>query len=322
MQSKALSFLIAMALMANAAHAEFGVSAGASFHGRASFRSSADPQPWANNPGSATAGTDHSYDDGYNRVDSSGNFANQTTYWGYQNPAQDSGTAITLNSARTVIDASGADESPDSPQPALEVYWQRDLRETGRWRFGVRSALRLQQIDLEERTLLGTTLETVSDAYPYAGIPPGAPFAGSFAGPNFLLSDIPARTIAYADGPDIVARRSLEADLLALDLGPTVAYNVRDGVRIVGSVGGTLACTRSTFAYRDGVLTAGSDTDQALLAGFYIGADLQYRVGKRWGVFAGAAYTVLENVEQQVNGRSAEVEFGGRYTLRIGAFFQ
>ncbi|MEI8197467.1 MAG: hypothetical protein WCI73_16345, partial [Phycisphaerae bacterium] len=65
--------------------AEFGVSAGGAFNMKARFGSTADTLPRANDPGAAAAGTDHTYDDGYNRVDSSGNAGGLTTDWGYQN---------------------------------------------------------------------------------------------------------------------------------------------------------------------------------------------------------------------------------------------
>src|SRR5690242_3901630 len=39
------------------------------------------------NPGPATGGAvNRNYDNGYNRVDSSGNAGNQTWYWGYSSP--------------------------------------------------------------------------------------------------------------------------------------------------------------------------------------------------------------------------------------------
>jgi len=320
--NKIIPTLLIAAGLTGSARAEFGVSAGATFNYKADFRSTAAAQPRATQPGAATAGVDHFYDDGYNRVDSSGNFGNETTYWGYQNASQDNGGSITMNSAQTVIDANGSSGSQNEAQPALEVYWQKDLTENDRWNFGLRTALRWQRIELDSRTVNSTTIETISDTYSYVGIPPGAPFNGSFAGPNFLLSDIPVRNISSAPGASIVASRTLDANLFGFDFGPTLSLNLTKKLRAVVSAGGTVAWMRSDFSYSDGALASGNDTKEDWMLGAYVGADLQYQIGEHWGIFGGAAYTKLQNFDQQVDGRSAELQFGDSYTLRTGLFFR
>ncbi len=321
MNKISLTLLVAGGLT-GAARAEFGVSAGASFNYKADFRSAAAVQPRAMDPGAATAGVDHFYDDGYNRVDSSFNAGNETTYWGYQNASQDNGGSITMNSARTTIDANGSSGSQDESQPGLEIYWQKDLTENKRWNFGLRTALRWQQIELDNRAVYSTTVETIADTYSYVKIPPGAPFNGSFSGPNFLLSDIPFRSTTSIAGPSVVATRTIDANLFGFDLGPTLALTLTKKLRAVVSAGGTVAWMQSDFSYRDGALASGGDTEGTQLLGAYIGADIQYQIGEHWGVFTGAAYNRLQNFDQQVDGRSAELQFGDSYTLRTGLFFQ
>ena len=239
-----LTLLVAGGLTA-AVRAEFGISAGASFNYKADFRSAPVVLPRASDPGAATAGVDHLYDDGYNRVDSSGNFGNETTYWGYQNAAQNNGGgSITMNSAQTTLDANGSSGSQDEAQPALEVYWQQDITSNKYWNVGFRTAVRWQRIELDNRAVYGTTIETISDTYSYTGILPGAPFDGSFAGPNFLLGDIPLRNTSSAPGASIVASRTLDANLFGFDLGPTLSLNITKKLRAVVSAGGTGTITK------------------------------------------------------------------------------
>src|SRR5262245_36064702 len=65
---------------------ELGLNINTTFKGFGAFR--------PNNPGPATSGANHTYDDGYNKIDSQGNdhsaqgFPNTTTFWGYQNDSQ------------------------------------------------------------------------------------------------------------------------------------------------------------------------------------------------------------------------------------------
>lgn len=304
------------------AGAEVGIGAGASFNYKATWRSAPVSQPRATDPGAALSGIDHFYDDGYNRVDSSANFGNKTTYWGYQNASQNDGSSITFNSSQTTIEAGSTSSAQTEAQPALEIYWQEQLTENKRWNVGLRAAGRWQQIDLHERSAYRATIETISDTYSYSGIAPGAPFNGSFAGPNFLLSDIPVRSTTTTPGATIRAHQTLEADIFGFDFGPTLSLNLTERLSIDFSVGGTLAWIRSDFSYRDETSAAGGNSHDEWLAGMYGSADLQYLIGERWGVFAGVIHTRLEDVDRQADGRSVRLEFDDSYTVRTGLFFQ
>ena len=324
-------FLIAGGL-AGAACAELGVSAGASFNTKAKFRSAPAAQPRANNPGADAADTDHYYDDGYNRTDSSSAGAGvlDTTYWGYRNASQydplgDGGNGtITMNSSRTTIDANSSSEMSEDIQPALEVYWQTDLTDNKRWNFGVRAALRWQNIRINNRVQYGTTIDTISDTYSLNGsTPPGAPFDGVLDGWGYaLLGDTPDRAETSAAGASVAATRKLNANLFGLDVGPTASLNIIEDLSVAASAGGTVAWMQSSFSYSDGDLASGGSTDGKCLLGVYTGIDLRYKFSNRWGVFAGASYNLLQDFDQHADGRSAELQFGGSYTVRTGIFFQ
>lgn len=305
--------------------AEFGVSAGGAFNYKARFGSTAEMLPRATDPGAATAGTDHNYDDGYNRVDSSGNAGGLTSDWGYQNSSQynpaGDGT-IRMNSAQTTINPAASSASQDTPQPAISLYWQQDLTKCEVLNLGVRAAFNWQHINLDTHALEATTITTISDTYSLGGVtPPSAPFDGSFLGPNTLLGDDPTRSISAVAGPTILGNRSIDADLFGLDLGPTLSVNITERVRAVVSAGATLAWIRSDFTYTDGTLASGSVSDDKALFGGYAGADLQYRLSETWGVFVGATYTRLENFRQQDQGRTAELKFSGCYDIHTGVYF-
>jgi hypothetical protein len=318
-----LSVLIS-AHLAAAAYAEFGVGAGAAFNYKASFQSEAVVQtPWENDPGEAVSGVDHFYDDGYNRVDSSGNFGNETTFWRYQNPAQDDGAgSITMSSARSIITADDSSSTQDEAQPVVELYWRTELTENDAWNIGLRTALRWQRIEFEESYQNSTITETTSDSYSYTGIPPGAPYEGSLNGPGFLLGDIPTRTISTAADGAVSFTRDLDADVVGLDIGPTLSWTFARKLRAVLSVGGTAAWINSEFSFSDGAVSSGSTTDDEWLFGGYAGADLQYQASDRWGLFAGVSYYLLQDFDQEVDGHTADLQMGGVFGLRVGAFFQ
>jgi len=309
------------------AHAEFGVSGEATFNYKADFRTVAQPQGRANDPGAAVAGTDHVYDDGYSRVDAAGNWDrgtgnSQTTYWGYQNISQDNGGSLTMNSSQNIIDAQQSSGQQSEDQSAIEIYWQEDLTHNERWNIGLRAAIRWQRIEFNNADVYSTTIETISDTYPYSGILPGAPFNGSYGGPNFTLQDAPTRIITTAAGAMIHSTQEIDADIFGLDFGPTLSFDLTEKLRFTGSLGGTVAWIDSEFSYTDGAFAQNSNSESDWLFGAYASADLSYLIGERWGIFGGAAYTRLEDFDQQVDGRSAELQFGDSYTVRAGFFFR
>src|SRR5512137_2216574 len=77
--------------------------------------------------GSAVSGVDHLYDDGYNRVDASGNADGSTWFWGYQNANQlTDGNSIAMHSA-VGSGNSSLKVSEDVPEGGLELVYTREL---------------------------------------------------------------------------------------------------------------------------------------------------------------------------------------------------
>jgi len=303
--------------------AEFGISAGGSANYKAGFRNRAQAQSYRSNFGAAAAGVDHYYDDGFNRVDNTGNQGNQTTLWGYQNAAQDNGGTLTMNSSRTVVNQQGSSASDSGIQPSLEIYWQDMLTDYEKWNFGLRVAWRWQRIELDGSGFYDTAIETVSDTYTYAGTLPSAPYdSGLIGATDVRMGDVPERSYRQRAGRSFRASREIESDLTALDLGPLVSYDIAKDLRIVFSVGGTLAWMSGDFSYRDDIYGSGSDNSNDWLIGFYYGADLQYLLTENWGVFAGCLQHRLEDFSQSTEGRSAELQFDDSYSFRFGVFLR
>lgn len=309
---------------------ELGIGFGSSFNYEASFKSAQNVMPYANEPGAATAGVNHEYDDGFNRVDSTGNSdrgtgTTLTTYWGYQNASQydasGSGT-ITMNSARTLVDVAETSATSDAA-PVVEVFWNKDFSQNDHWNYGMRVAVRWQNVKVKNSVSSSTTTETTSDAFQLNGvIPPGASYAGAYAGPLPVLGDTPTRSVNTTAGTSYIASRSIDGSMLGLDFGPTLSFSFNDRFKAVGSIGGTAVRIRSTFNYDDGIHGNESTTDKDLLFGGFAGADIQYRVGDTWGIFGGAAYTYLQDFTQTAGSRKSTLNFDGSFNLRLGFFTQ
>jgi hypothetical protein len=304
---------------------KFGVSLGAVFNVNASFQNAPAVLARSSNPGASVAGVDHFYDDGFNQVDSSGNAGNATYFWSYQNasqynPAGDGGNgSITMNSAQTTLSGGAFSAEQDGALPAVELYWESPFFVEERSSLGIRAAFRWQRVEVDNRALFNSTIETISDEYSLNGsVPPAAPFSGSFSGPNVLLSDVSVRTISSSSaGASYLAERNLKADLLGLYLGPVYTRKLSKRLQLNFSAGGTAAWIDSDFSCRDGSFAQGSSHDGALLLGGYAGADLEFLLGDRSSLLVGSSYTFLEDFEQRAGGRSSTLEFDEGFMVRL-----
>src|SRR3954463_5137558 len=77
-------------------------------------------------PGPAAAGANHNYNDGYVRVDSSGNAGGLTWNWGYQNASQVVGDTMEFHAVQAeAITGSGDRKGSGNPQWGAELIYQR-----------------------------------------------------------------------------------------------------------------------------------------------------------------------------------------------------
>lgn len=318
-------------------YAEFGVNVLMSANYKAEFGLQSGIYS-VNDPGATTGIADRYYDDGYNRVDSSDNFGDLTTYWGYQDASQYDSAArtITMNSQRLNLNENApTTDDQHTAQPGLEVWWQKSLisgernepyqprggrdREPWFWHLDIRAALRWQHIEMDQKGYISGALETVSDVYSTGGaLPPAAPFDGTFAGPNMALDAVPSsRTITPLASGSVVGQYELEADLFAFDCGPALIFDLDYGARFSLSAGATLAYARSEFDYSFDNFTSGNDSVNEALFGWYASADFLFGEG---AVLGFATYQ-LQDMEHSQGSSYATLDFSDSYTFRFGLAF-
>jgi len=266
----------------------------------------------------AGGGLGRSYDDGYVRVDSSGNQGGMTWNWGYQNASQVSGNGtLLMHASSTAVVASQYGSDGADPNLGFELNYERDLghHDWGRW--GIKFAFGYTDVDIHDSRTLATSSTLITDAYPLGGItPPLAPYAGTFNGPGPVIGDTPTRTISVGPGgPVVTGSRRLDAALYDLRLGPFIELPLWG--RLTWQVGGGLALgiVDSTFTFADTTTTtagavqaSGSNSRSSGLVGAYAEAGLVYRVSRPISVFAGAQFQYLGDFAQSAAGRTAQLD--------------
>ena len=292
----------------------FGLNYRAGFNIKASFKSLGGATP--SDPGPATRGVDHNYDNGYNRVDSSGNAGGMTWNWGYANDSQIVGDTIVFNSSRSGDISKDVDSDPNH---GVEVTYNRQLGVWGRSRWGLEAALNYTAINIRD---LNTRSDgpSIVDTYALGGItPPLAPYAGTFAGPGALISDLPNRL-------PVSVRSKLDADLYGLRLGPYLEFPIHH--RLAGSFSGGLALlsVNSSFSFQEsapglGILGSGSGSHSKILAGGYAGANLIYAVNRSIDITAGVQYQNVGSYSHREANKQADLDLGKSIFVTVGMGF-
>lgn len=268
-----------------------------------------------NRIGPASGGAlDRFYNDGFVRVDGSGNDGGLTWFWGYKNQEQIQGDTLLFHQASSP--ANGAVKKDEDPQPGFELSYARRLGRVWRGAWGIQAAFGYTDLSIhDDRTLHGNAL-VLTDAYPLGGVvPPLAPYAGSFSGPGPLIGDSPTR-LAAPGAARISGERKLDTQLYAWQLGPYLEIPLCRKFSLQLGGGLTLARVESDFSFTESVRVvnagaasrSGHDSTGDFLVGGYAEAGFAYAINKRWTAFSGAQYQYLSDFSQSAAGKEAELD--------------
>ena len=307
-----------------------------SINSRVGFNISADFKnlggfPAQSNPGPATGFVDRFYDDGFHRVDSSGNTNGTTWFWGYQNDSQLPGNdTLVMNSSSAPASGTLRGVS-DDPQLGAELAYFRVLGEDRAYRWGIEVAAGWLDITFDENRTLTSPVTRTSDAYALNGVePPPPPYAGEFAEPGPSIGALPTRTVStLPDAAVTTGQYSLEARAYSLRLGLRYESPFNDRVALQFGGGFSGAFVDSEFRFRERTMVtglgevsrvgAGSESDTVF--GAYVGAGVTAHLTQRLVVFAGAQFEHLSDFNQQTGGKEAEIDFGNSIFVTIGLSF-
>jgi hypothetical protein len=329
----ATGFLVTGALAQDATNGDanrLGLSFRLGFNIDARFKNLGGFASTANTGPPAGGGADRTYDDGFVRVDSSGNANGFTWNWGYQDAAQVQGDTIAMHAGSSPAD--GVSKQDGDPQPGFELSYERRLGWWGRASWGFEAAFGFTDVEVRDNRALSGNATLLTDAYSLGGVvPPPAPYSGSFNGPGALIGDLPTRTLLVtAGGAQISGQRKLDAELYTLRLGPCLEIPMTSRFTARVGAGVAFGFVDSEFSFAETVTLAGgpsvsrsgaSQKNDSLL-GAYAGAQFSYRVFRSASVFTGAQFQYLEDFKQQAGGKEAKLDLGASVFLSGGLNFQ
>jgi hypothetical protein len=292
------------------------------------------------NPGPAIGGAfNRDYDDGYNRVDSSGNSGDMTWYWGYQSPASVHDDSVELHSYSTPATARSMDHQ-DDPQHGFEISYSRELMRKERWRGGVAGVFNYTLLEIDDNSVLKHVAYRTNDLYSLNGVvPPIAPYAGTFEGPGPLLdSSLTAgdrSTTVLPRTATVYGNRKLESDIFTFRLGPYIELPLHRRVSLFLDGGLTLGVGASKFSFTERVeisdpvygvdlissRRSGSESQTDFLVGGFGGGRISYAVTEDISIFAGALYQTAGKSITRSKGKESVLNMGEGIIVSIGASY-
>jgi len=272
------------------------------------------------------AGADHYYDDGYVRVDNTGNAGGDTTYWGYDNASQVVNNQIVMRSVRS-FDASEQYSEDAGVSPGLDVAYGAHIRDWGKLRLGWEVGYGFTPFDFKDSTSLDATFVRDVQAFSTGGIAlPPAPYSG---GPSGIGPAIPDISTALADeilGGTVTGTRELDVNLHALRAGVTLFWRFQPRWALVGSLGPAMGLVPGTYSYGetfnmdDGSVASESGTSShtEVVFGGYASATILYRVMQSADIYLGMQFMSLQDAEFGNSQREAKLDLGATFNLSLG----
>jgi hypothetical protein len=279
------------------------------------------------------AGTfDRYYDDGFNRVDATGNAGGLTSYWGYMssrqyNPAGTGSISMSTFNSRQTGSAGEDDIGWGGEIFAYKALGTLTSPFGGEAKWGIRLGCHLNEFSFDNRANLATTTGVVTDSFDLGGTaPPAAPFSGSPAGfGNALLSDQPSRTFS-TQMAGVTGSRELDVTLFGLSFGPYIEFPITRDFAIRAEGGISLAVAHGEYSHTSVTTVPGigsqtwqaSSNDTSLLPGFYLGAYAAYSVNERLKAYAGLRYQFYDSLDVSAGGSNAKLDFDEAVMVTVG----
>ncbi len=277
------------------------------------------------------------YDDGYVRVDDTGNAQGYTSYWGYNwgnnnataaNPSQYNAANQTLTMhSTTSFSASGSSEE-SGVFPGFDMAYGGNLFYWGRARIGWDLGFGFLPISITDNNPMSATVSQSIYTFNTAGITmPNAPYQGPFnsAGNPTIFSN-PTSNTATNIGGTVAGSHSLDVMLYTVRIGPSVYWDLNESFGLSASFGPAIGIVSGDYKYNETITAGGVSASNSgkfgatdVVFGGYVNASLMYHVpGENADIYVGAQYMPMGDANFSSGGRQAQLNLGGQVYISAG----
>jgi len=295
---------------------------------KAEFKMSGNFTVSGSQPGVPGPGVDHIYDDGYVRVDQTGNALDRTSYWGYETASQYDPAAqtLTFHSANS-FEASGSAKSDDSPYFGADLAYGGTIWRWGPTQIGWEFGFGFMPIKIEENQPVEADITRTVHSFSTGGILlPTAPYNG---GPSGIGPTIPDLASALPDDTTtgtITGSRTLDVSLYVARLGPLLHWELHPRWAMSFSAGPAIGYVDGDLRFDETIVspdggnannsgrTGGSD----FVYGGYVSATLMFHVEEHGDIYVGVQYMPLGSATISGGGREARLDMSGGIYFSAG----
>lgn len=287
-------------------------------------------------PGAATGGqVNRTYDDGYNKVDATGNLGNTTGNWGYRRSDQFHRSGDIVLSRGT---ADGTAEMPDVGsfiQPSGNLEYRGSLGPIGSSDWGILLGVGYQAVSAEEAGTFITDATLVEDAFSTGDLPPGLvpppPYSGTANTAAPRIGSVPARTQrTVVGGRTVTGTYDFDADLIPITGGIYFETQLAGRLNAIVSAGILAMYVNAELRYQETstigslppVYSAGADGGEEFIIGGFAQLGIDWALWEKASIFASARWQPAETYGHSVNGREAEIDFMAAFAVHAGISFR
>jgi hypothetical protein len=304
------------------------------FNIKADFKTGGSFNVSGSQPGATNmTGVDHIFDDGYVRVDDSGNAQGYTTYWGYQNESQHVGDTLEMHSTSSYSIDPHNHDGDQSVFVGFDLAYGGNLWRGERLRVGWEFGFGLLPISISDDSQMSgeATQNTYSFNIPPASgggtvVIPGAPYNGGSSGSGQpSIKDIATLIGSSSTNTTISGSRTLDVILYTFRLGPTLFWDVNDYIGLQVGAGPALGFIAGEYRYNETidsgngpVQSKGSFSDSDLVYGGYVNATVTYHAVANGDLYLGIQYMPLGSASFSQGGRQAKLDLSGAMYLSAG----
>lgn len=275
-------------------------------------------------------GANHIFNDGYVKVDNTGDARQQTGYWGYDNASQYNSTLDTLTMhSSTGYSLSGEGSREAQPFPGFEAAYGTDLFRFAHVRIGWELGAELMPIHVSDDEALNASVTQSLFTFGTGSIiMPTAPYNGGISSyPEPTISDIATNAGSTNVTGTVTGSRRLEMMLYTVRLGPTLGWNFMPGAELTAGAGPVVGVLTGDYEFSETITTPGSgsaynsgryNATKGIFGG-YANASLVFQVINHGDVYLGAEFMPLGNVNMNFPGREASLDL--RQALQFSAGF-
>jgi hypothetical protein len=265
------------------------------------------------------------FDDGYVRVDNTGDVGGGTTYWGYDNASQLNGTTLAMHAA-TSFSANSDTKADGGAFPGFELAYGDNISDWKHARIGWEAGFGLLPIKITDNSAMSATVNQSTYTFNVGNvIIPQAPYFGNPSGSSVVIPDTASATNQTLTAGTVTGTHALDVMLYTLRLGPTLDWDLSRRVGLSLGAGPAVGIVSGDYKYNEVITAGGVSANNSgkiggtdFVYGGYANALVMYHVVDHGDIYAGVQFMPMSNATIGGGGREGQLNLTGQLYFSVG----